>query len=236
MADTIGLTVEVTGDYLEAYISTVGSVPEEVGLQQVKALIEAKGVRYGLIGDEEVAAWLAERPLSAKPFIVANGLPPASGIDETIHYKFDTDPLKIGIKDQSGIIDFKDRGQIPQVEKGVVLAEVVSGVDGNPGMDVFGRTIPGLKFKKAQLKLGAGAVRSEDGRSVLAGCDGRPWLSPDQRIFVFTNYVIDGDVGYETGHVEFDGHVEVKGLIRDGFNVTAGSLTAAEAQECVINR
>ena len=55
-----------------------------------------------------------------------------------------------------------------------------------------------------------------------------PQLTDDNRLFVHSELVIDGDVGYETGHVEFDGHIEIRGSILDGFRVTGRSLTARE--------
>ena len=45
---------------------------------------------------------------------------------------------------------------------------------------------------------------------------------------VHSELVIDGDVGYETGHIEFDGHIEIRGSVLDGFRVTGRSLKVGE--------
>lgn len=42
------------------------------------------------------------------------------------------------------------------------------------------------------------------------------------------NLTIPGDIGIETGHVEFDGHIEVAGSVQEGYRVKGKTLTADE--------
>ena len=46
--------------------------------------------------------------------------------------------------------------------------------------------------------------------------------------------LIEGDVSIETGHVEFDGHIEVSGAIEKGYRVKGGSLRAREIRDAQI--
>ena len=65
--------------------------------------------------------------------------------------------------------------------------------------------------------------------------DGRPELGSDKRLVVYPEYHLAGDVGFKTGHVEFDGHIKVNGSIRDGFRVSGGSLVVEEIQTAEID-
>ena len=45
---------------------------------------------------------------------------------------------------------------------------------------------------------------------------------------------ISGDVGLETGHVEFDGHIEILGIVKTGYRVSGKSLTARAIEKAEI--
>jgi uncharacterized protein (DUF342 family) len=46
---------------------------------------------------------------------------------------------------------------------------------------------------------------------------------------------IQGDISLETGHVEFDGHIEVAGAVEKGYRVKGGSLRANEIRDAQID-
>ncbi len=45
---------------------------------------------------------------------------------------------------------------------------------------------------------------------------------------VHQEYIAEGDVDYETGHINYDGNVSVKGRIKSGFKVKGNDITAIE--------
>jgi uncharacterized protein (DUF342 family) len=83
-------------------------------------------------------------------------------------YYFDTNPMRIGTLLEDGSMDWKNRGEIPQVRTGELLAEKVGGDPGRPGMNVLGQEIAPPRIKDPSLKFGKGAQRSEDGTQILA--------------------------------------------------------------------
>ena len=45
---------------------------------------------------------------------------------------------------------------------------------------------------------------------------------------VFSELKIDGDIGLETGHVDFDGFINASGTVQEGYKVHGGKLAAKE--------
>jgi uncharacterized protein (DUF342 family) len=131
-------------------------------------------------------------------------------------------------------MDWKNRGDIPQVNVGDLLAEKLGGEPGQPGTSVYGLEIPAPRVKEPTLKFSKGAERSEDGRQILAKIKGTPKLGTDGRIGVFGVLPIDSDIGLETGNINFDGHIEVNGGIDNGYKVKGGSLVIKEIQNAEI--
>ena len=51
-----------------------------------------------------------------EPCLMAKGVLPQRGKDAQINFFFDRDPLKMGKIKDGGVIDFKEKGDIPQVK------------------------------------------------------------------------------------------------------------------------
>jgi uncharacterized protein (DUF342 family) len=217
-------------DKLSAVLLPTGLDHRQVEAAEIKQLLIQNGVSYGMISDDQMAHYLAQAQLPDDPFEVGRGAPPVAGFPSEIVYYFDNDPMRIGTLKEDGTMDWKDRGDIPQVTVDQVLAEKVGGDPGRPGIDVHGEEIPPPKIKQPLLKSSKGALRTEDGRRIVAKINGMPKLDAMGRIAVYSILPIDGDVGPETGHVDFDGHVEISGAVTDGYRVKANNLTAAEMQ------
>ena len=137
----------VTPDKMEAYVESTAEeqLPDTVQVAQIKGLLKANGIRQGLVDDAVINEYLKNPKLQRMPFKMAQGLPPGPARDPVVRTFFDTDPFGVGKVLEGDRIDFRDRGRIPQVEEGALIAERVPGEDGPPGIDVFGDAVPGLK-------------------------------------------------------------------------------------------
>lgn len=220
---------------LEAHICPRGQVPVEISLGDIKELLAMKGIKYGIVDDTVITEYLKNRPIPKKPWKIAEGKAPEPAQDAEVKYYFDTDTSKIGTLKKGGIIDFKERGEIPQVKKGGLIAEKIPGIDGAPGIDVFGNPIPGPKPKDIKLQCGKGAEKSEDGLKVFAKLDGRPEISAYGKLSVWSELKISGDVGLDTGHIDFAGSIDVRGSVQDGFRVKGGRLSVKEILKAEID-
>ncbi|WP_127478633.1 DUF342 domain-containing protein [Sulfurivermis fontis] len=219
--------ISIAPDHLTAYVTLTEGVSRP-GVEDLRQALHLAHVEYGI--DEEALQQACDPAApTGQPLPLAHGLAPRPGQDASIEYLFDLHPLKAG-REIDDAIDFKDRGDIPQVEAGAVLARKQPAVDGVPGRDVHGRVLKVAKVKDARLQAGNGAQLTPDRLAVLAQVAGHPVLTASGVIAVHPEYRIDGNLGYNTGHVDFAGRVIVSGTVQHGFRVKCGELVAKEIE------
>ncbi|RJQ80091.1 MAG: DUF342 domain-containing protein [Desulfobacteraceae bacterium] len=224
----------ISSDKLTATIAPLKEGQKAPSLEVVKQMLLENGIAYGIVSDQLLASHLEKKPMPPDPFVVARGMPPQPGHPPEIRCYFDTDPMRIGTLLEDGSMDWKNRGEIPQVMAGDLLAEKVGGDPGKPGTNVLGQEIAPPRIKDAALKCGKGAERSEDAQRILAKISGTPKLEPDGRVSVFSILPFQSDIGIETGNIDFDGHIEVDGGISSGYSVRGKSLNTREIQNATI--
>lgn len=223
------LQVTIADDRLTAFV-TLEREDQRPDREKVAAEVKNAGIAYG-IDEAAIDRLVAEDAPVGEPVAVARGVPTTPARDGEIEYLFETQPLRPGTQTEDGHIDFRDRGEIPQVAEGELLARKTPAVDGEPGMDVFGNTIPAPKPRDPPLQAGSGAALGEDKLGVVAGQAGNPRASATGVISVYPEYRIEEDLDYSTGHVDFQGRVVVAGTVRKGFRVRCGELVAQEIEE-----
>ncbi|MGD9008050.1 MAG: FapA family protein [Desulfobacteraceae bacterium] len=232
--DFKGLQVTISKDKLSAHLNPTGKELNGVTLEAVKEFIENRGVIYGLIDDEALGRYLSLDPLPIEPFQIAQGLKPVPGHPPELVYHFDTDPLRIGTLLEDGTMDWKNRGEIPQVTENSVLAEKTGGDPGQPGRSVSDKEINPPRIREPQIKAGKGAKRSEDGLQIIATVSGTPSLGADGKIYVHGMLPIDGDIGVDTGNIEFEGYIEADGVVQSGYMVKGGGLHSAGIEDATV--
>ncbi len=223
-----GFKVTVSEDHMAAYV-TVQSGGERPTDEALRAALHVSNVARG-VDEAALQRLCAEDAPLDEPVQVAQGERPQPGVAATIEYLFELHPLKAGRETGDDTIDFRDRGDIPQVNPGDVLARKTPAVEGHPGKDVHGRTIKVPKIKDRRLGAGSGTQLGPDNLTVVAALAGHPALTPSGVVSVFPEYRIDGDLGYATGHVDFNGRVIVSGMVEPGFHVKCGELIANEVE------
>lgn len=234
--DDCSLDISVSKDKLTAWAYIDGPVPVTAfDVNDIKIMLHSEGILYGIADDAQIKGFLDGEFSVGENWAIASGTEPVPDTPPEIRYHFDTDPLKIGTLTEAGLMDWKDRGQLPQIKEGELLAEKIPGPRGKEGMDVYGKKIPIPKSRDRRFKCTKGARRSEDGMQVYATLSGLPRLSITDEISVIPNLNIQGDISLETGHVTFDGHIEVSGAVEKGYRVNGGSLRADEIRDAQID-
>lgn len=223
------LALEVSGDRMEARLS--GEVPEGADRKQVQyAITEAlkkSGVRYGMDAQamrQAIEALLAGQRVQG--LVVARGQAPVEGEDAVITPRVEFGAGVVGRVNKKGIVDFRDRGPIPTVQPGTVLATLKKGLRGEPGRDVLGKLVHPPEVRMLRLLPGDGVSIDDDGATVSAAVEGMPDRPEEERFVVQSVLDIAGDVDLNTGHIEFPGAVRVQGTIRSDFKVKCYGLTA----------
>ncbi len=232
--EAVDLELRVSDDKLTAGIIAKEKVSSPNTLATLRGFLESKGITYGVLPDDQIRKHLKTGMVPGKFLKIAQGRAPEPGSGGEIKYFFDVDPLKVGLSREGEGIDFRDRGTIPRVNEGDLLAEKLPPKEGIAGLDVFGRPVPAPKSPKIRLRHGRGTRISEDGLKVFAAIQGRPELFPDGKLFVFPELKIQGDVDLKTGHIDFEGEVIVSGTVQGGFRVNSGSLSAGEILQAEI--
>lgn len=216
----------ISNDGLNALMKKTDKFDETTELADLKFILERAGLIYGVTDDDDLQTFIRDPNYKTRLFNVANGLEPVDGRDAQIIYLFERDYLKPGELSQDGTIDFKERGEIPFVSKGDILAEKIPPTEGKDGVNVYGDAIPRGEAMDISFNLGKGVRESSDGLKVISDTEGNPKVKPDGEISVNDAYFIEGDVDYTTGHIKFDKNVYITGSIKNGFRVEAIDVVA----------
>ncbi|TCL38574.1 hypothetical protein EV210_10346 [Anaerospora hongkongensis] len=216
---TSSIRVRVGLSRLEARMDIM--VPPEAPLVTRAQLLDklaAAGVVFGI--DEEALTALTETRCAAN-VIVARAVPARSG--ENAYLKFYVDPDSQGRPEEleDGRVDFKEINSFLCVEEGQLLVEKIPATAGIEGIDVYGKPLPAKPGKDKPMPVGKNVIVVDDWR-LYAAINGHLHIFLDKRINVLPVIVIDGDVDYNTGNIEFKGSVLVRGSIQSGFSVKAG--------------
>lgn len=225
----------ISEDRLQARIVLSGDFRQPFEMDEIDDLLEDKGIDYSLVDTEKVNAFLQTATKEHNELVIAAGKKPIPGTDAVITYLFDTDYLGAGRVHEDGTIDYKDRGEVPHVSSGDLIAEKTPSVEGREGMDVFGEAIPVPEPEDKELICDSGVTLSADGLQAFANVEGQPNVTVTGKLSVFDEFQVAGDVDYQTGNIAFDGNINVQGAVKDGFSVTGGNLTASEVQEARIH-
>jgi uncharacterized protein (DUF342 family) len=224
----VSYELTVSEDKLEACLSAQVEGDVSITIEDLKIFLKEKHISNGLVSDSEIEKYISQGMILREPCLIAKGLPPQPGEDARINFFFDRDPHKMGKIKDGGSIDFKEKGDIPQVKLGDVLSEKIPLIKEKAGVDVYGRPIPVERANDAVMSSGTGTKRSTDGLKIHAQIAGRPEVLGDGRLCVFSEIRINGDVNLATGHIRFEGFVDVGGTIQEGFRVKAGKLASKE--------
>lgn len=221
--------LEIAADRMSVTLSLVpacgGHTPAAEALRA--ALAEA-GVSYGI--DANRIAALAEA--GSGEAIVALGKPPRQGTDAVFEALVSDLRDRTPRADAQGTVDFRDLGEIPQVDPGDKLMRRIPATAGEEGIDVTGQPVlpePGKDLPFAAKLLGA-EVSAGDPNLLVATTRGLPVRLPDGVNVEQVLTVENVDMG--TGNLTFDGTIHIKGEVQPGMKVTAtGDVTVAGVVE-----
>ncbi len=184
----------------------------------IMAELKGRGVKHGIKG-EVISAFLQE-PVYCTPLVLAEGKQPLHGKDARIEYYFNTNPSLKPKHNEDGSVDYHSLNMICHVEKGDKLATLHPMEPGEPGVDVFGKTISPRTVKNRALEYGMNISLSEDGLELFSDVTGHVALT-DGKAFVSSVYEVPADVDNSTGDIRYNGNVHVAGSVRGGFTLIA---------------
>ncbi len=222
------LEIIISEDNMTAELFIYRELPPSIKFDDVVKLIHRSKITHGNIEDILISEYFyCEKPWE-NSIIIARGKEAVTGRNASVEYHFKINYLKAGNEKDDGTIDYKDRGDIPHVSPGDLLVEKTPLTPKKNGYDIFGNEILAPDVKDIPIRTGNGACFSDDGLKILAKAEGQPQLTFDGKISVIQEKIIKGNVGLETGHVNFDGNLIVRGVVKPDFKIKCAGLTTKE--------
>jgi uncharacterized protein len=214
--------VSVSADELEAWLTLSspkgGGEPVQIG--QVLKALSAAGVREGI--DRPALEAALERGLWGRQILAAKGTPGEPSQDGRIDYHFPLPDEKLKpVETEDGRVDFRNLNLIHNVKRGDVLAVRTPAVPGKAGLTVTGHALLPKPVRDSKLVGGQNTLVDPTGCHLLATANGHVNLT-DGKVVVLAIFVVEHDVDFSIGNVDFVGNVLVNGDVKSGFVVKAG--------------
>lgn len=217
------ITLSFNKDKTEAYIklNIQSKDPRPIKEDSVKQILDENGVKYGII-NRNIAEICLNKPKNK--VIVAKGRKPGKGKDASIEYKVDLfhKDAEFEVDEDSDRVDFKQTHTYDSIQPGTLLAEKFPPRPGERGISVQNEIIESKPGKDMDLKIGEGVELRDNGTKAISTIAGLPILSRGGEIEVTKLLVINSDVDYSTGNINFSGDILIRGDILDDFEVTGG--------------
>lgn len=226
------IMIEISRDKMSALLfvyETVEYIKENVQSIQnrVQILLAENNITHGILNVN------LESIVTSKATLIAQGTPPVQGNDAQITYL--ELPERKPVIREDGKADYYDMNFIYEIEEGAWLGEKIHAQPGTPGINIFGESIPAPFGRDLQLKYDRKSAYEveEDGKTVLRSKIGGVVEEHEGMVSVNHHLPIVGDVGIETGNIEFNGSVSIKGTVQPGFSVIANGDISIEGPEGV---
>lgn len=226
------VTLEISRDKMSASIFVYETQDYVRGNQQkfqadVLKLLEENNIKHGIL-DIKV-----ESIVSGKAILIAQGTPPIKGEDAKVTYL--QIPERKPVIREDGTADYYDMNFIYEIEEGAWLGEKIHAKPGIPGINVHNEPVAAQSGRDTPLKYDRKSAYEveEDGKTVI-----RSKISgvlEDHKGVVGVNYhlPINGDVGIETGNIDFNGSLSIRGTVHSGYTVIAKGDISIEGPEGV---
>jgi len=140
--------------------------------------------------------------------ILLQGKPPTPPIEGRIEWQQDFFAKGFEVDPETGLMDYRKPKAKLNVRSGQLLAVIIPPVEGEDGIDVYGKVIPAPKPKPIRLRAGRNVRADETNTHFYATIDGRFRLEDDV-IHVDNFLEIQGSVGLETGNIHHLGYLVV---------------------------
>jgi uncharacterized protein (DUF342 family) len=219
------ISIRTSADKMRAFMDCspgYGS-GKTLSIAGVKEELKRAGISFGideknLLGSVDKTNGTMTRQ---KDVCVAMGAAPKEGEPGRVEFTFSTEPQEYDFHIlPDGRIDYKSSTNILMAVKDTLLARIFDPQDGVSGVNVSGEKVPASAGKPAMLTAGNGVRKTENGKEFFAEVNGSIVLNRTI-IEVVNTYVVNGDVDYSTGNIQFNGNVVINGTVPDGFEVKA---------------
>ena len=178
-----------------------------------------------VLADNNIVEGISDFDISTvepgKAFLIAQGTPSVAGTDALITYL--PKPERKPVIRDDGKADYFDMNFISEISEGSWLGEKVPATAGEPGKNVLGESIPATHGRDATLRYDKKSAYEveEEGTLVIRSKIAGVLDDVKGMIGVNRHLPIHGDVGIETGNLDFNGSLSIRGTVAAGYTVIA---------------
>lgn len=230
-----GPKVRISYDEMEAYLLLPTPYDNtQYKLQNILDEIKYAGVKIGV--NEALVSAMIENRCYDRECVIAKGITPVDGVDASYEFHFDSNLNKKPSRREDGSVDYWSIHSIELVEEGQVIAVYNEPINGSNGMNVKGKLLTARRGRPLPPLAGKGFIRSEDNKIYTSAVDGKIEMQGN-RILISQVHEVFGDVGLETGNIDFRGDVIIHGNVSTGSVIHAtGSVTIdGNIEGCLID-
>lgn len=212
----VTVTCSVSADELDDTREALGAALGKLNLCE-----EAKGIDLNEWLKAEMGKAEAEKIEGAVFFQGKRPVPPEEGYIEWKGKFFEKGFI---VDPETGATDYRRQTAQTTVRADQFLAQAIPPVEGEEGVDVFGKRVKTGKARAAKIKVGKNVRHNDEDDTFYATSDGRiRWYA--NTLAVNEVFTVAGDVGLETGHIDHPGALVVQGDILEGSRIrTIGNI------------
>ena len=215
------ISIAVSSDRMEARVRIAAG--QTAGRAELEAALAAKKVTYGLDPAvvDTLAAKLADGTFAVHELVIAHGTPASDGADSRLELLVPLAQLP-GRPQADGSVDYHQRELLHAVQANARVAKLHPATRGRDGKTVDGLPIAAKPGRPCPIRLGKGLEVRADG-AVLARRAGVVTVVANISIDVTDCYRHDGDVTVQSGNLDAEGSVIVKGDVQPDFVIRASA-------------
>jgi len=142
--------------------------------------------------------------------VVAKGQRPINGVKAQIKYYFPLEEEEDSCSQNDKMVRIGD----------VIAEKIMTALPGRDGFTVTGELIKAMEEADESLVVSDGDILLESGSKAIASRSGRPALI-NGKICVIPLMIVPGDVSKDTGNIDFDGDIIIRGNVMDNCKVVA---------------
>ncbi len=213
------ITVEISQDKMQAFITVNPAVPENLPVtDDLRNILFKNKVVYNV--NETILGKIIPEGLFERKILVASGLEPVLPVDGKIKYLVDLESIGKAKVDDHGNVDFRNIGTFINVEKDMELARIIPPVEGRDGKTVTGDAITVKEGKPYKLPIGKNTTAKPDNNDILiAEMNGAVRLRDNYFVDIDPVLEIKSHVDFSTGNIDYNGSLTIRGDIKAGFDV-----------------
>lgn len=227
------IEIEITRDKMNATLfiyETLDYVRENAKhiQEEIKQLLVDHNIVYGVIPIQ------LDTITPGKAILVAQGTPAVKGDDAKITYL--EIPERKPVIREDGTADYYDMNFIFEISEGSWLGEKIAAQPGIPGRNIHNEELPAVAGRDMPLRYDVKSAYEieEDGKIVLRSKISGVLEHNKQGVISVNHHLpIQGDVGVETGNINFEGSISIRGTVMTGFSVIAKGDISIEGAEGV---